>query len=193
MRKKIEITPEDFNGLLEYLSSNAEEAGVEYEKIREGLIKYFYFRGCLDPEALADETINRVAVKLPEAQFDGKFVFANYFYSFAANIYLEEQRRRKRLVSIEDDIESLTAESEQPNKENNPLSVCMEICILKHQPEDRELLLKYYGFEKSERVEQRKALAAAQKISDGKLYVKISRLRKTLRECLKKCLKERNL
>jgi DNA-directed RNA polymerase specialized sigma24 family protein len=193
MRKKIEITSKDFNGLLEFLSSDAEEAGIKYENIRQGLIKYFYFRGCLDPEALTDETINRVAMKLPEANFDEKFVLANYFYSFAANIYLEELRRRKRLVSIEEDIKPLATENGKSIKEDNPVSLCMEICILKHSPDERALLLKYYGFEKNERAEQRKILAAEQNISDGKLYVKISRLRKTLRECLKKCLNERNL
>jgi DNA-directed RNA polymerase specialized sigma24 family protein len=165
MRKNSEITPKDFNGLLARLSPDAEEAGEKYEQIRKGLIKYFYYRGALDPESLTDETINRVAAKLPEAPRDEKFVLANYFYSFAANIFLEDYRKRKKIEGA-----------------------CMKKCLAGRAPEESELLLKYYGFEKGDRNVRRKMLAAQQGISIELLHTKVSRLRKALRDCLKKCL-----
>lgn len=110
MRKKIEISPKDFSGLLEFLSPDADEAAKKYEEIRERLIKYFYFRGCFDPESLADEAINRITVKLPAESFGGTGAFAGYIYSFASNIYREELRQRKKIVSIKE-VESDSIES----------------------------------------------------------------------------------
>jgi DNA-directed RNA polymerase specialized sigma24 family protein len=186
MRKKTEITQEDFDGLLGRLGSDAEEAGKKYEEIRAGLINYFYYRGCFDPESLADETINRVAAKLPGVQFDENFKFASYFYSFAAKIYLEDYKKRKRFVSEHEELVFLP-----PEEETSPGTVCLESCLAKHPPEERTLLIKYYGFGKSERAEQRKLLAAAHKINILFLHTKISRLKKVLRGCLTECLGEK--
>ena len=184
-----EITSKDFNNLLDRFSSDAEEAGKKYEQIREGLIKYFYYRGCLDPETLADETINRVAAKLSGIRFDEKFVLANYFYSFAANIYLEDCRERKKYVLIENEnLEFLGADEGAPEEKNNVLQACMEKCLAGCAPSESSLLMKYYGFGRDERAEQRKILAAKQSISVEFLHTKVSRLRKSLRVCLKKCM-----
>ena len=64
MKKHSEITQKDFEGLLDWLAPDREEAGKKYEEIRDGLIRFFRFKGCNDPEFLADETINRVASKI---------------------------------------------------------------------------------------------------------------------------------
>jgi DNA-directed RNA polymerase specialized sigma24 family protein len=188
MRKNSEITPKDFNGLLARLSPDAEEAGEKYEQIRKGLIKYFYYRGALDPESLTDETINRVAAKLPEAPRDEKFVLANYFYSFAANIFLEDYRKRKKIVAVDDDYLEMLKTKGEALEENGFEGACMKKCLAGRAPEESELLLKYYGFEKGDRNVRRKMLAAQQGISIELLHTKVSRLRKALRDCLKKCL-----
>ncbi len=45
MIKTSVLTQEDFDALLKWFSPNREEAGGKYEKIREGLIRYFHSRG----------------------------------------------------------------------------------------------------------------------------------------------------
>ena len=188
MRIKSEITQEDFEGLLGCLSSDTEEAGRKYEEIRAGLIKYFCYRGCPDAESLADETINRVAAKLSGTKFDENFKLASYFYSFASKIYLEEHKKRKKLVFEYKDLAVYP-----PAEENNPRVVCLEVCLAERPAEERSLLIKYYGFGKSERTQERRLLAAEQKISILFLHTKISRLKKVLRECLRKCLDGKNI
>jgi DNA-directed RNA polymerase specialized sigma24 family protein len=188
MRKKNDITQEDFDGLLGWLSSDSAEAGKKYEEIRRGLINFFHFRGCFDAESLADETFNRVAAKLSIVQPDENFKLANYFYSFAGKIYLEDLKKRQKLVSGDDEFENLTAEGGAWAEENRPGVVCMEKCLASHQPDERTLLVKYYGFEKDDRAEQRRKLSDRENISIHLLQTKISRLRKILRDCLKKCL-----
>lgn len=183
MGKKSEITQEDFDGLLGWLSSDAEEAGRKYEEIRAGLIKYFYYRGSQDAESLADETINRVAAKVSGTKFDENFKFASYFYSFASKIYLEDHKQRKKFVFEQEELAVLP-----PQEENNPGVDCLKECLAKLMTEDRALLIKYYGFGKSERAEQRRLLAAEREINVLFLHTKISRFKKILRQCVIKCM-----
>jgi DNA-directed RNA polymerase specialized sigma24 family protein len=190
MRKKIEITPKDFSGLLEYLSPDADEAAKKYEEIRARLIKFFYFRGCFDPEALADEVINRITVKLPAERFTDAKAFAGYFFSFASNIYLEELRQRKKSISIEE--VSSEAAAAGPSK-HSAVSACLERCLLTHPPKERNLLLEYYSFGKSDHARERKRMATEQNISEQSLYAFVARVKKSLRDCVKNCLNERKM
>src|SRR4051794_35744276 len=55
-----------FNELLNWFAPDLETAGQQYELIRQKLIALFRCRACVFPDELADETINRVARKLPQ-------------------------------------------------------------------------------------------------------------------------------
>lgn len=187
MRVKTEIKQEDFDSLLGWFSPDLEEAGRKYEKIRHGLINYFRFRGCSDPEHLADETINRVALKLSRRDFTDDFKIAAYFYAFAAKVNLEDHKKRSRFVSEVEKLGSFAVEDEQ-DAANNRRTVCMESCLAAHPAEEKMILLKYYGFEAGERSERRRLLAKEHEINLTNLQTKISRLKKILRECLRRCL-----
>jgi len=190
MRTKTEITQEDFERLLGWFSPDAEAAGRKYEEIRSGLIKFFYFRGCMDSEALADETINRVAVKIATVEFDGNVKQITYFYSFAANIYLEDLTERKKIAAKSKQIAEKFENGEKADETNIQGTVCLEKCLSEHPPQERQILLKYYSFGKNEKAEMRKKLAGELGISLEYLHTKVSRLRKAVGVCLKKCLNE---
>ncbi len=190
MRTKTEITQEDLVRLLGWFSPDAEDAGQKYEEIRKGLIKFFYFRGCPESETLADETINRVAVKIALVEFDGNVKQSTYFYSFAANIYLEDLTERKNIAAKSKQIAAKFEKDDNPDKKNSQSSVCLEKCLAKHPPQERQLLLKYYSFGKNEKAEMRKKMADDEGINLEYLHTKISRLRKTVGICLRKCLNE---
>ena len=64
MKYSYDLGQKQFDALLAIFSQDREEAGQKYEHIRHGLIRYFDVKGCNDPQGLADETINRGAVKL---------------------------------------------------------------------------------------------------------------------------------
>lgn len=87
--KENTITQESFDTLLGWLDHNREIAGQKYEKIRQRLIRIFAGRGCFEAEELADETINRVTLKLP--QFVETYIGepALYFYGVADKIHHE--------------------------------------------------------------------------------------------------------
>lgn len=66
MKTEWALSPEAFDAFLAWLDADRDSAGEKYEKIRRALIKDFVLRECIDPEALADEAIDRVIRDLPE-------------------------------------------------------------------------------------------------------------------------------
>lgn len=91
----MDLTPDRFDGLLAWLDPDRERAGVRYEEIRAELIRRFRQKGCRDPESLADDTVNRVAAKLPGIIDSYTGDPANYFYAVARYISMESLRRPK--------------------------------------------------------------------------------------------------
>ena len=194
MKKEFILTQEDFYSLLGWLSANRDEAGVLYEKIREGLIRFFRFRGCDDPSILADETINRVARKVAAFDSSNDVKTITYFYGFASNVFLEYSRaNRKRDVSLDAEdspaARSLRAAEDSPDAKCD----CLEKCLAKLPREESALVVEYYGKDKSEKFEMRRKMADAMNLKMPALHTKVFRIRSVLRECVEKCLEKNSL
>jgi RNA polymerase sigma factor (sigma-70 family) len=194
MKKDFVLMQEDFDRLLAWLAPNREEAGEKYEEIRRGLIRFFRFRGCSDAAALADETINRVAVKVSTLDTAGNFKTITYFYGFASKIYLEYVRRRKnKEVQLDPDFPLNENYSiSLPDSENKDHD-CLEDCLAKLPSQEREIIVLYYSKDKSAKFEMRKKMAESLNLNPGALHVKIHRIKNTLKECVERCVKNNNL
>src|SRR5215470_15256832 len=57
-------TLEEFEKLLSWFDPDRDTAGHTFTLVHTRLIKVFTLRGCVDSESLADEVINRVAVRI---------------------------------------------------------------------------------------------------------------------------------
>src|SRR5205807_7011414 len=90
------FTQADLDNLLEWLAPDREDAGRKYIEIRDGLVRYFRTKGCYESQSLADETINRVAVKLKSLDTSRDLKPVTYFYGFAKNIFLEHLAALKK-------------------------------------------------------------------------------------------------
>ena len=194
MKKDFNLTQKDFDSLLDWLSANRDEAGVLYEKIREGLIRFFRFRGCDDPLTLADETINRVALKVSTFDSSKDVKTISYFYGFASNVFLEHSRsNKKQEISLDaeefNSAHNLRAAEDSPNVECD----CLEKCLKKLPREESALVVEYYGSEKSEKFEMRRNLADTMNLKMPALHTRVFRIRSVLRECVEKCLKKNSL
>lgn len=184
--------PENFNDLLNWLSANREAAGEKYEEIRNGLIRFFYFKGCADAEDLADEAINRVAAKLPVLDLSGNIKPINLFYGFAIKIYLEYvSRTKKQEVEFNADLHSSVKTEKPAATTADKNHECLEECLAKLPDEDSDLIVEYYSLEKKEKTEHRRKLAENLQMSIGGIHIKVHRLRKILRKCIEKCTAER--
>ncbi len=183
------LTNEDFDALLGWLSADRDEAGVLYEKIRAGLIRFFRFRGCADPPLLADETINRVASRIPTLDSSKNVKTITYFYGFAAKVLFEYSRTVSQEVSLDSNGlygEKSFQEAETPT---DTRSDCLETCLMQLTPEESDLVLRYYEKDKSEKFAARRIMAANMNLKMPALHIRVFRVKNLLRDCIEKCWK----
>jgi DNA-directed RNA polymerase specialized sigma24 family protein len=166
MHKNWVMSHESFDGLLEWLDSDRDKAGIKYEQIRTGLIKFFNCRTHCEAEDLADETINRVA---------------RYFFGVARKVQMEYLRRKTPQAPPQSSADSRPVEVEYR---------CLEECIGKLSAENRELVLGYYAADGRQKIEQRKLLAEKLGIAPNALRIRAYRIRAALQKCLERCVEE---
>lgn len=191
MKRGFVLTQQQFDNLLHWFSPDRDSAGEEYEKIRNGLVRYFRYRGCNDPHALADETLNRVAVKISSPDVDVKELSVNYIYGFASNIfheYLRESAQREVQLDLSLPFKSKDSADAATEAEKRVFS-CLDECLGELKPEDKKLVISYYSKNKSEKFDHRKKLADKLDIRIGTLHTRVHRLKNSLKECLENCSK----
>ena len=180
-KSKADLTRETLDRLLHWLDRDRDRAGQRYEQIRSGLIKVFLCRGAVDPEELADETINRVARKVQEIAESYVGDPALYFYGVAKMVFLEYSRRK------------LVAPHPPPPdaaEETDSRYECLERCMQKLSAKNRELILAYYEHESGAKIDRRKKLADQMGITANALWIRTHRIKKDLQNCVKQCLRD---
>jgi len=189
MKQDPEITQSEFDQLLEWLSSDREDAARAYERIRSGLIRFFRFRGCGEAESLADETINRITRKLSKLVLNDGIQTSTYFYSFASKIVLEEKRRNRKITTLDSIDRTLFDMSPNSYDESREIQhTCLDSCMASLPAAERGLLISYYSKEKTAKIEVRKTLADDMNLTVAALHTKVHRMRLNMRECISKCL-----
>ena len=179
MKKNWELSQEVFDALLAWLDPDRDQAALKYEKIRSGLIKFFTTRGALDPEDLADETINRVAGKLKDIGKDFTGDPEPYFYRVARFVIMEYLRKKLPQPMLASPIDPNRIELEYN---------CLERCIERLTKENRDLLLRYHSPDGRVETDLRRALADELGIAPNALRIRVHRIRQGLKECLEKCI-----
>lgn len=186
------LTPESFDGLLLWLDADRERAGERYERIRSGLIKRFRQLGCSSAaEELANQTIDRVAGKLPTiiANYIGER--EPYFFSTAYNIYREHLRKPVVMSLANIDFAHPNLASAEEVFEKELLDFCLRHCIEKLHPNSREMIREYYGGEKQEKIRLRKQLAERFGIKLANLRLRAQRVRTDLKKCILDCVERK--
>jgi len=196
-RRHGSLTREAFDMLLARLDPNRDAAAEQYERIRGRLTNLFEYRGCSSPEEYADITINCAARKISE----GTEIYAtdplSFFMGIARNILQEywEQvpRRNASLEDLseaqhpwEDPIQSIRREEELQRSESE--LKCLEQCLEDIPDENRDLIVGYYVGEKSQKIINRKKLAAQLDVAPANLRLRAFRLREKLETCVRGCL-----
>ena len=188
-KKQWKLTSSAFDGLLSWLGPDRERAGERYEEIRSLLIKGFQKQGCTIPDELADETINRVAKKLPEiaATYVGEPL--RYFYAVAHHIHMEYLRRPKidPLPQTELVADGAPSPLEQLS-DMEPEYTCLMHCLEHLRQQDRDLILQYYYGERQVKIRIRKELAERLGKKLENLRLTAQRIRKNLKSCIIDCM-----
>jgi DNA-directed RNA polymerase specialized sigma24 family protein len=184
MNKEWALTQEAFDKMLAWLDPDRDRAGRRYEEIRHRLIKIFTCRGCSEADTLADETINRVTRKAQTLVEDYTGDPALYFYGVAHKVHLE-YLRRKPPTSLPPP--PAVEEGEEIEQEYD----CLDRCMQRLTPDNRELVLEYYQEEKQAKINHRRLLAEKLGIALNALRIRAYRIRAALLECVQDCLEQR--
>ncbi|MFN7930847.1 MAG: hypothetical protein U0Y68_23570 [Blastocatellia bacterium] len=185
MKKHRELTPAGFDCLLAWLDPDRETAGTRYLKICERLTRLFMSRGCHEAEELTFETIRRVAQKSPAWFADYQGEPLAYFFAVAHNVHLEWLAQQPEWDSLPPSLPAPASSHDE-----TPLDY-LEHCLQQLAAPDRETLLRYYQGSGQPRIEARKKLGTALGLSENALRIRLSRLRQTVADCLKTCLKQK--
>lgn len=175
-----EVTREKFAGFLEWLPPAGEGAGEAYELLRWRLKTFFAMRQCRFPDELADETINRVILKIDGEQIENKLA---YCYGVARNVYRESLRRERHHLNVDE-----VTVAAPPPAEQNFSGDCLDKCLDELPPDGRSLIIEYFSERKTAKIELHQRLAERLELTQTALRMRIMRLKQRLKMCLEDCM-----
>jgi len=179
------VTPEEFDSLLRLLGSDREQAAERYEEIRCRLIRLFTWKGCNDPEDLADITFNRVAQNAAKEGFRlEKPDPYSYFCGVAYRVYQEDWRKRVKERRAAADADTVYPPG--PIEPEDERLDCLQSCLNSLPDEQGKLLLAFHAGEN--RIRSRQQLAQDLSCSANALRIRVHRIRRLLLECMARCL-----
>jgi hypothetical protein len=172
------LTQDDFENFLRWLDPDRDKAGEKLAQIQARLVSIFSSRGCIDPEFLTDKTTNIVISKTDWLLENYVGNPALYFYGVAKNVYREYLKQLRPVPPPP------PPDPEPPDLDE----VCgfLDQCLEKLSDRDRDTVVRYHEGEKSERIENRRKLAAELKITANALRIRICHLHERLRKCIER-------
>jgi DNA-directed RNA polymerase specialized sigma24 family protein len=177
---KKEVTRERFAGFLAWLSPDHDRAGEEYERLRFRLCTFFSQRRCSFADELADETINRVIIKIEDEPIENKMA---YCYGVARNVYRESLRKDPPHLDI-DEVTVAAREPEEPGFSHD----CLDECLAQLAAENRDLLLEYFSEARRQKIELRQRISERLKTTQTALRMRIMRTKQELKVCVQQCM-----
>jgi DNA-directed RNA polymerase specialized sigma24 family protein len=178
--------------MLEWLDEGADSRGEKYLEMRRRLVWFFARKRCLDPDALADETLNRVARRLDEEGGITDATPAHYCYIVAKYVLLEQFRNPDhRPIGPAGDVSSVAVSSaSQPDVDaqgRERVLQCLDRCLGQLTSDDRTLILEYYRGSERIKIDNRRGLATRLGITPNALSIRACRIRNRLERCVKDC------
>jgi DNA-directed RNA polymerase specialized sigma24 family protein len=178
------ITASGLARLLARLDPDAERAGLEYERLRRALVKFFDWRGAWPPEECADDTLDRLARKLEETVVED----VQHYARGIARLVLLERRRQPAVSPLDREFELASAPAAPSDEEDDRVRDCLDHCLADAPSDGRSLVLQYYEGERGDKIANRRRLAWALGLSENALRSRVQRLRDRLESCVRACV-----
>lgn len=176
----MDITQAQFDSLLVWLNPDRELAGRKYKTIHSGLVRIFACKGLNNAEDLADETINRVMLRLSNIQKSYQGEPAYYFHGVAKNIIRECRRRKEFTTGIVDvRVDPKLDTFEEHN--------CLDHCLDHLSDSKRNLILDYYLYDGHNKIEHHRHMARQLKITIGAIRNRAFQIRLSLQNSMRQC------
>jgi DNA-directed RNA polymerase specialized sigma24 family protein len=180
------LTAARFAELLARLDTDPAQAGLEYERLRRSLIRFFDWRGGWPADECADECLDRLARRLGE---DAPVLDVRQFAHGIARLVLLERRRQPAMSSLDHTGSHRGAEIAAPVEpadpaEHDALIRCFDRCLSEMPAESRALLIGYYEGETDRKIANRRRLSTSMGLSENALRSRVQRLRDRLEACI---------
>jgi DNA-directed RNA polymerase specialized sigma24 family protein len=195
LREEPGLTQFAFGRLLAWLDNGVDSGGERYLEIRQRLVSYFDRRNRPFADDLADETLTRVGRTLEQQGTIAVTPPARYCYVVARFVFLEDLRRERRHTALDEHRpRSLrlplrpVADTDDQDSQDQRLG-CLERCLARLKPEQRQLAIDYYGGANGENIRRRRHLADRLGITMNALGIRVWRIRSALQACLDTCCK----
>ena len=195
-REETTLTQVAFTRLLDWLDDGADSGGETYLEMRRRLVAYFDRRNRSAPDALADETFNRIGRTLEKSGSIATTPPARYCYVVARFVLLEDLRRERLYVPF-DEVRGVNsigsrrtagADDAAASAEERRFE-CLDCCLRKLKPDQRELVVDYYSAAERQRIDRRRDLAMRLGITMNALGIRVCRIRGALETCVGACCK----
>jgi len=178
-----------FERLLELLGPERERAAQRYEELRRTLLRFFEWRGCADPTALADEVMDRVARRVVEGETIRAKDPGGYFLGVARNVWREDLKRaRREWTGLAEAASAAWTPEGDLERGTEAALVCLDRCLEGLPPETRGVVLQYYQDDGVRKIDRRRRLAETLAIEPGTLRIRMLRIRERLERCVESCL-----
>ncbi|HET9833423.1 MAG TPA: hypothetical protein VFP91_17005 [Vicinamibacterales bacterium] len=191
------LTEVAFTRLLTWLDDGTDSDGERYLEARRRLVSYFDRHNRPAPDALADDTLNRICRTLEQSGAIATKPPLRYCYVVARFVLLEDLRRERRHIQFDDVRHANAVTSSASADEDDAVAVqerrleCLDRCLRKLKPEQQELIVDYYGDARRQRIDRRRGLAARLGITMNALSIRAWRIRTALESCVGACCKNR--
>lgn len=177
------LTPANFERLLCTIHPDRDRAAVEYEILRLKITKLLEWRGCLAPEEFADRVFDRLAQRLEGGEKIERIY--GYCCGIARMLLLESQRHDERQS---DAYRQFLDYSQDPAAAPDcaiPMHI-FERCLDRLSETARRMVLDYYQFRRTAKIDTRKDLADRLGVPMNALRLRVHRIRETLRKCVER-------
>lgn len=160
-------------------------AGLEYTRLHRTQAAFFGARGCgSDSDWLADMTLDLLADEIDQGVQVQNYVA--YTRGIARHVYCAYCTDQEDFRETARQIEYLAhGGSQEPEEKPDLRRRCQKSCLRSLSEERLALMVDYFLSGRS-----REELAAERGWSVGKLYVRVHRIRRRLKKCVKECRKK---
>lgn len=191
MARVTSVSPDALRLLLARLHQDLDRAAADYERLHGRLIRFFEWKHCPAPDQLADETLDRVALRLGDGE---RIVNIGAFVWGVAARVRQEQFQRPVEVSIEAGFPTRIPVEDPRQVERDASADLLRSRMLERQrrclqllaPQDRDLIMVYHRGRGIERIRARQALAKRIGIGINALRIRAHRIRSWLVNCVGK-------
>ena len=180
------MTREALESFLSYLDNDRDAAGEKYEQIRRTLVTFFRCNGCWNAEDHVDETIDRVIRRLGEIEVRNLMPFLR---GVARHVVSEIHKKRKTVALSDVPEPRMIRESDEAEERDTDQRLrCLECCVRLLNEKDRDLVMRWFLYDKGQKIEDKRQLAEARGVSLATLRVQAFRIRRRLEELVRECL-----